>query len=121
MAITQSTDVPANSGFSNSLRVSVSTADTSIAAGDYAVLDQVIEGYNVVDLVGVPFTLSFWVKSSKTGIHCFKLGNINGDRSYIAEYTISAANTWEKKIITISVGIPADGTWNYTNGAGLSV
>lgn len=119
--VTQSTDVPTNSGLYNSLRATVTTADTNIAAGEYSVLVQLIEGYNVADLVDVPITLSFWVRSSKTGIHCVSFKNSGDDRSYISEYIINSVNTWEKKSITVSSGLPTSGTWNFTNGRGLLV
>lgn len=118
---TQSTNVPANSGFSNSLRATVTTADTSIISSDESVLIQYIEGYHISDLVGVPITLSFWVRSSKTGIHCVSFRNGNLDKSYVSKYTIIAANTWEKQVITIPLGITTSGAWNFNNLTGLCV
>jgi ribosomal protein L27 len=120
VTITQSTDVP-NNTFQNSLRVDVTTADTSIAAGDFYRIVQSIEGYNVRDLIGQTFTLSFWVKSPKTGVHCVSFRNFNNDRSYITEYTVSAANTWEYKTITVNGGLITGGTWDWTNGTGIRV
>ena len=106
--------------FTNSLRLSVSTADASIAAGDYSLITHAIEGYNTRDLVGRTFTISFRVRSSKVGIHCVAFRSSGSDRSYIGEYTVNIANTWETKSITVVGGIPAvGGTWNFTNGAGL--
>jgi len=116
---TRTTDVPSSNEFQNSLRLTVNTADTSIAAAQYARFEQKIEGYNARDLIGKTFTLSFWARSSKTGIHCVALRNSGPDRSYVAEYTINAANTWEWKNITVAGGLPTAGTWNWTNGAGL--
>jgi hypothetical protein len=115
----QQTDVPTSNEFQNSLRFAVTTADTSIAAGDYAQIEHKIEGFNARDLIGRTFTLSFWVRSSKTGIHCVALSNSASDRTYVAEYTVSAANTWEYKTITVSGGLITAGTWNWTNGIGL--
>jgi len=80
-----------------------------------------VEGYNVRGLIGHTFTISFRVRSSKTGIHCFALGNSGADRSYVAEYTINAANTWETKSITVPGGLITAGTWDWTNGVGLVV
>jgi hypothetical protein len=117
--MSQSTDVP--TGFQYSLRLTVNTADASVASTDVYVLQQIIEGFNVADLVGQTFTISFWVRSSKTGIHCLSLTNTGVDRSYVAEYTVAVANTWEYKTITVSGGIPSSGTWNFTNGNGLDV
>lgn len=107
--------------FPSSLRLAVTTADTAIAAGDQSTVGQVIEGCNVRDLVGRSFTLSFWVRSSKTGTHCVSFRNSTPDRSYVAEYTINVANTWEFKTVTITGGLPTAGTWNWANGAGLRV
>ena len=121
VTVSQQADAPANNEFQNSLRATVTTADTSIAAGDFGQIIQPIEGFNVRDLIGRTFTLSFWVRSSKTGIHCVRFGNSAGDRSYVAEYTINAANTWEFKTVTVSGGLITAGTWNWTNGSGLDV
>lgn len=121
LTCSQQADTPSGSGFTNSLRAAVTTADVSIAAGDVLALEQRIEGYNVADLIGRTFTLSFWARSSKTGIHCVSLDNSGSDRSYIAEYTINTANTWEGKTITVVGGLPNTGTWNFTNGLGLDV
>jgi hypothetical protein len=123
--VSQSSDVP-NDTFQNSIKVDVTTADTSIAAGQVTQLIQYIEGYNVRDLIGTTFTLSFWVKSPKTGVHCVAFRNINAagappDRSHIKQYTVVAANTWEYKTLTVTGGLITAGTWNWTNGIGLSV
>jgi len=120
--ITQDTDVPslAQSGylFRNSLRLNLTTPDTSIAAGDFASIQQYIEGYNWANLAQKNMTVSFWVKATLPGTYCMSFVNTGNDRSYIAEYTISGASTWEYKTITIPAS-PSAGTWNYTNGIGL--
>lgn len=118
----QSTDAP--TGFSNSLKVTVNTADTSIAAGDYYYMRESIEGFNCVPLAlgtsnAVTFTLSFYVKSSLTGTFNGCYQNNAPNRSYVFEYTINAANTWERKTVTI-VG-DTTGTWTTDNTAGLRV
>lgn len=110
--------------FLNSLRVTVTTADTSVGVGRTAHLVQRIEGYNVRDLIGKTFTLSFWVRSSKTGIHCvaFRNSGPDVDRSYITEYMVNVANTWEYKTVIVTGGITTSGSkWNWTNGVGLQV
>jgi hypothetical protein len=118
----QSTTAP--SGFNNSLVATVTTADTSIAAGQFAILQQNIEGYNVADLgfgtAGAStITLSFWVRSSVTGTFSGVLLNSATNRSYPFSYTINSANTFEQKSITL-VG-DTSGTWLTTNGIGLTV
>ena len=107
--------------FQNSLRLAVTTADTSIAAADLCRISQRIEGFNARDLIGRTFVLSFWARSSKTGTHCVHFSNSGGDRSYVAEYTISTANTWEYKTIPVSGGLISAGAWDWANGNGLSV
>lgn len=104
----------------NCLQVAVTTADASIATGDYYAVLQPIEGYNFQPIAQQNFTISFWVKSVKTGIYCVSFANAGKDRSYVAEYTINATNTWEFKTVTISAS-PVAGTWNYINGVGLYV
>jgi hypothetical protein len=95
-----------------------------MAAGDRYMLSQPIEGLNVSDLdfgssTAKTVTLSFWVKSSITGTFGAVLINGNATRTYIKEYTISSANTWEKKTITIAGD--TTGTWTYTNALWGSV
>lgn len=116
----RSTDVP-SAKFSNSAQLTVTTADTSIATSDLFTLTQAIEGYNIVDLLGQTFTLQFWVKSSVAGAYSVAFRNNGATRSYIGQYTINAANTWEKKSITVVGGLPTGATWNTTNDIGLAV
>jgi hypothetical protein len=116
----QVADAPA--GFSYSLKATSLSAYT-IGAGEIAGFRQYIEGYNIADLAqgtanARGFTLSFWVKSSLTGTFGGIVSNDN-DRSWAFTYTISAANTWEQKTITITG--QTGGTWLTTNGIGLSV
>jgi hypothetical protein len=109
--------------FTYSLGVSVASATTAGAA-EYFSLRHLIEGYNVADLGygtadAKTVTLSFWVKSSVTGTYAGKLGNSANNRSYVFTYSISSANTWEYKTITI-VG-DTTGTWLTTNGTGIDI
>jgi len=111
-------------GFKNYLGVT-STSAYSVAAGDYFLLRQPIEGFNTADLgfgaAGAStVTISFWVRSSLTGTFGGSLENGAGDRSYPFSYTISAANTWEQKSITIAGD--TSGTWvGATNAVGMLV
>jgi len=121
MTAQQSTTAPA--GFTNSFLFTTGTADASLAAGQFASTRQLIEGYNIADLGwgtanAKTITLSFWVRSSLTGTFGGSLRQATA-RSYVFSYTISAADTWEQKSITI----PGDtsGTWNTTNGAGVTL
>ena len=111
------------SGFRNYLGLSVS-ATASVGASDYFFIGQKIEGFNVADFnlgtaSAVTFTLSFWVRSSLTGTFGGSLRNSAQNRSYPFSYTISAANTWEQKSVTIAGD--TIGTWLTTNGMGIEV
>jgi hypothetical protein len=104
------------------LHADITTADASIAAGDITGLQHKVEGLNAARFgfgqAGTRnVTLSFWHKHTKTGTHCVALGNSAANRSYIAEYTQSVTDTWEKAEITIPVD--TSGTWLYTNGVGV--
>jgi hypothetical protein len=112
----------APTGFQNSALITVTTADASIASGDFYDVQQFIEGFNVADLgwgtaSAQAVALSFWVRSSVTGTFAGSLSNGAANRSYVFTYAISAANTWEYKTVTI----PGDtsGTWVTNNGRGL--
>jgi hypothetical protein len=108
-------------GFTNYLGVT-SLAATSVGSSDYYFLQQIIEGFNVADLAwgtanAKTITLSFWVRSSLTGTFGGALTNGGQNRSYPFSYTISSANTWEQKTITIAGD--TSGTWLTNNGAGI--
>jgi hypothetical protein len=123
--VTQDTSAPtvaqASYLYNSSLKWALSgSGDSTISAGDYALLEQYVEGYNFTAIAQRAFTLSFWVRASRTGTYCVSLRNTGQDRSYVAEYTISAADTWEKKTISVTAS-PSAGTWDYTNGIGLRV
>lgn len=121
VTVSQAADAPADNEFQSSLRVAVTTADASIATTQYAMINTHIEGYDVRDLIGKPITISFRVRSAKTGIHCLALRNSGHDRSYIMEYTVNTANTWETKTLTVPVGLITAGTWNWNIGTGLYI
>lgn len=121
VTITQQADAPSDNEFQSSLRVAVTTADATMGLSDIVELRHRIEGYDARNLIGKTFTLSFRVRSSKTGVHCVAFFNSAHDRSYIMEYTVSAANTWETKTLTLPGGLITAGTWNWTNATGLQV
>jgi hypothetical protein len=111
------------SGFTNYLGITSQSA-YSIISSDVFEIFQAIEGYNFADLgfgsaSAKAVTISFWVRSSLTGTFGGALKNSGGSRSYPFSYTISSANTWEQKTITISGD--TSGTWLTTNGIGAYV
>ena len=106
--ISQSTTVPSGEGFAYSHKLDCTTADSSLSAGDYMIFRQKIEGINLQHLKygtssAEKLTLSFWVRSAKTGTYIVEFYNNNsaGIKLQSQSYTISSANTWEKKTITI--------------------
>lgn len=120
LAFQRVADAP--TGFVNSLRVTVSTADSSLGATQYARVGQIIEGFNVSDFAGgtasaATVTFSFWVKSSLTGTFGGYLSSGDESRLYIFQYTINSASTWEKKTVTVT--LPSSGTWATNSDAGF--
>lgn len=97
----------------------VTTANAAPGAGDFTTIEQPIEGYMSVPIYGNLFGLSFWVKSSVTGIFCVAFQNAARNRNYIVEYTIAVANTWQE--VVIQATHDASGTWEIGNLAGLRV
>jgi len=123
--ITTSKDSESPTGFGSSYKLDVTTADTSVDTNHLVFFAQCIEaqtlrscGWDYTSASSY-LTLSFWVKNSKTGIYCVAFNTYDTSRQYTAEYTISQANTWEKKTITIPGNSAI--TFNDDNGAGLRV
>ena len=119
--VQQSTTAPA--GFTNSL-LCTSSAATTPGASDYFYIAQKVEGLNLADLgwgaVGAAtVTLSFWVRSSLTGTFGGALLNGARNRSYPFTYSISSANTWEQKTVTIAGD--TTGTWLTSSSTGIDV
>lgn len=112
----QSTTSPDN--FTSSIKATVTTADSSIAASSSYRLQTNIEGVNMADMnwgssSARTAVLSFYVRSSVTGTFGVSVANGNFDRFRVFSYTIDSADTWERKIITV----PGDtsGTWPTDN------
>jgi hypothetical protein len=102
---TQSTDVPTGQGFSKSLKMDCTTAQGSLAGDDFIYINTSAEGQNLQYLKkgtssAESVTLSFWVKSNKTGTYIFEIIDRDNSRAISKSYTISSADTWEKKTIT---------------------
>jgi len=124
--ISQDTDVPSGQGFSKSMKFLVTTVESALDANDALQIQYRIEGQNLQQLKygtssAESLTLSFWVKSSVTGTYAltFKNSDDGGTKLNVNTYSISSANTWEKKTITIS-GDTATNIDN-TNGNKLEV
>ena len=111
-------------GFKNSLMFTVSTADSSIASGDYYVVQQRVEGYNFAHLNwgtanAKPVTLSFWVKADVTGKYGISFWPNGQNYNYVTHYNINTTDTWEYKTITIPGA--TSGTWLTDSGMGFGI
>ena len=120
----QDSDVPSGQGFANSLKMDCTTADASPSAGDFCIIRTKFEGQDLQLIKkgtanAEKLTLAFWVKSSKTGTHIVELFDIDNSRTVSQAYTISSADTWEKKV----VNFPADttGAFGDDNGRSLDI
>ena len=104
--VSQSTTSP--DGFSKSLKVDVTTADTSLAASQYAQIKTKIEAQDLQKLAygtsaAKTITISFYVRSNKTGNYGFSVNQSdNSFKQVSSQYAISSADTWERKTITIA-------------------
>jgi hypothetical protein len=105
--IQRSTNVPAGQGFTNSLLLTVGTAEPAVGTGDKTFgYYYMLEGYNVSDLgwgtaSAKTITISFWVLSNVIGTYSFSVMNTSFSRSYNSSYTITTLGAWEKKTFTI--------------------
>ena len=116
--VSRDTDVPNNKS-NYSLLWECTAADATLDAADAYLIEQRIEGNNFQPLLGKNISLSFYVKSNKTGPYSVSFVNQARDRSYTTEFTVDASDVWEKKTITIQHNDA--GAWTTDNGVGLRV
>ena len=120
----QSTTVPSGQGFATSLKMDCTTADASPAVSDRLLVEQRFEGQNLQYLKkgtssAESLTCSFWVRSNKTGTYIVNLYDAINDRAISKSYTISSADTWEKKTITFAGD--TTGAFNNDNANNLNI
>jgi len=123
-AFSATQDSSAPTGFENSLKIAVTTADTSLSATQNLRCEYRVEGKDMFYLEwgtsnAKTITLSFYVKSSLTGTFSGAINNSDFNRAYPFTYTISSANTWEYK--TVKIDGDTTGTWLVTNGIGMNI
>jgi hypothetical protein len=124
-AFTVNRDSGSDSGFSNSLRVLTTTANTNLSAGAGFCITQNIEGHNIADLKwgtpnALPITISFWYQSSFFNTNLpLVIQNDSYDMIYAVNFVTNASSAWEKKTITIPG--PTTGTWLNDNGIGMRI
>ena len=121
VSISQDTSAP--DGFVNSYKVAVTVADTSLSSGNTRI-EQRIEGQNLRHLKygtssAESVTLSFHVKSNKTGTYVASIYEETGANVISKTYTISSADTWEAKSITFPGLTTA--SISATTGTGLRI
>ena len=115
--VSQSSTVPTGEGFANSMKIDVTTADTSVASTDFWIMTTRLEGQDLQRIKkgtsnAEKLTLSFWVRSTKTGVYVVELEDKdNATRSVSLSYTIASADTWQK----VELVFPADTTGAFTN------
>ena len=105
--MSQDTDVPTGYGFAKSIKLDCTTADSSLAAAEVVALEYKWEGQHLQHLKkgtsnAESLTLSFWVKTNKTGTYVVTWYDNDNDRHTSQNYTVSSSNTWEKKTITFA-------------------
>lgn len=107
ITVSQDTTVPTGMGFRNSLKIAVTTANSSVAADEEQKIGQRIEGRMLQTLKygtssATTATLSFWVRSNVTGTYSIQFQDDDNDKVQTKTYSISSADTWEKKTVTIA-------------------
>ena len=117
------TENPGADGFHFGIKATCTSA-SSPSAAHYYLLRYKIEGYNLTRLNwgksnAQPATLSFWVKSSQTGTFGGAIPNSNASRTYVFSYTVSSADTWERK--KISIPATTSGAWLDDNRCGAEL
>jgi len=122
----QSTTVPSGQGFSNSLKYNIATAESAIDANELFDIRYKIEAQDLQQLANgtssaKKITLSFWVRSHVTGTYSISINKLtNTTRLYPVLYTITSADTWEKKEIVIP-GDTSGGGIDNSNEAGFQI
>lgn len=119
----ESTVVP--DGFNNALKVSVGSTALTYNSGGYSAVKYSVEGYDASRFYDSTATLSFWVRASVAGTYSILVANNwwgtgSADRGLVVEYSISQADTWEKKSVSINFASGTSaGTWGSANGYGI--
>ena len=114
--VSQVADAPTGSGFRSSMKYDCTTANGSLSAGSFMTHQMRFEGQDLQlfkkgTSSAENFTVSFWVKSAKTGTYIVELWDNDNTRQVSQAYTISSADTWEKKVLSF----PADTTGAFDN------
>ena len=122
--VSQSSDVPTGQGFQKSFKLDCTTADASLASGDINTFEQRIEGQNLQYLKkgtsnAESVTVSFWVKTNKTGTYVFELIDNDNSRHIAKTFTVDSSSTWEKKTLTFAGD--TSGALTYDNSTAMTI
>jgi hypothetical protein len=122
--MSQDTDVPSGQGFAKSLKLDITTEQVSLLSTEVLIIEQSIEGQNLQYLKkgtanAESLTISFWVKSNKTGSFALGFRDVDNSRRNNNLITINSSNTWEKKTLTIDGD--TSGALDNDNGASLII
>lgn len=121
LTVARTSDAPSNGKSTYSLSATVASASASLAAAERWGIFQKIEGQVAAPLYQEKITLSFWVKSSLTGIYSMWFGTGAANNGYyVSTYTINTPNTWEQKSITVDMSAKV-GTWSTDSTIGMYI
>lgn len=117
--VAESTSTAAPGMVFDRARLTLTTAQASMAAGDYCALRTYIEGYQWRRYMPDQCTLQFLVKLPLAGTYCYSIQNSAQDYSYVGEFAYTTANT--DQLITVTVPAPSAGTWLFDSGIGAQL
>ena len=100
-------------GFNNSLKMDCTTADTSLASNEEVYISYKAEGQDLQRFqkghaTALGFTLSFYVKTNKTGVYTVSMFDRDNTRKVNGSYTVADAN-WNR----YTINFPADTTGKF--------
>ena len=115
--VAQASESPTGQGFTKSYKVTSTTGDSSMSSSEYNIpLQMKMEGNTLQSIKkgtsnAEKITFAFWIYATVTGTYILELNDDDNNRYNSQSYTVSSANTWEKKIVTF----PADTTGAFDN------
>lgn len=105
----------------SSLTIAVNATDAAVGAADYMALTYIVEGYDWRKMAHRPMGLAFQVNSNRSGIYAVAIRSGGSSAAFVANYTISAINTWQRVFVPIPEAPTSPFTWDYSSGAGLRI
>jgi len=126
-SISQTADAPDNTGLVNCYHIACTTADGSVAAGNMLAVQHIMENSSLHRMEAgtahaKTWAIQFWIKSNKTGTYMaelYRLAQGGTARQISQTFTISSADTWEKKTMTFAGDTNAGGVMSDDNSAGM--